>query len=98
MNLLKSLNTWLQGQSGDEVSYEALEKILENTAQVSPDRVVGLFTEEQSGPTRHRISDYSKDLTKINTYTFKTAVCEAPGVYCWFGARPARLRCTTLSN
>lgn len=53
MNLLKSLNTWLQGQSGNEVSYEALEKILENTAQVSPDRVraVRLFTEERSGPT-----------------------------------------------
>lgn len=39
MNLLKSLNSWLLDQSGDEISYEALEKIIDNRAQVSPDRV-----------------------------------------------------------
>lgn len=39
MNLLKSLNSWLQDQPGDEISYEALEKIIDNRAQVSPDRV-----------------------------------------------------------
>lgn len=39
MNLLQSLNSWLQDQSGNEVSYEALKKILDNTVQVSPDRV-----------------------------------------------------------
>lgn len=39
MNLLRSLNSWLQDQSGNEISYEALKKILDNTAQVSPDRV-----------------------------------------------------------
>lgn len=39
MNLLKSLNSWLQDQPGDEISYEALAKIIDNRAQVSPDRV-----------------------------------------------------------
>lgn len=39
MNLLKSLNAWLLDQPGDEISYEALEKIIDNKAQVSPDRV-----------------------------------------------------------
>ncbi|XP_011613149.2 sulfhydryl oxidase 1 [Takifugu rubripes] len=33
MNLLKSLNSWLQDQPGDEISYEALEKIIDNRAQ-----------------------------------------------------------------
>lgn len=39
MNLLQSLNSWLRAQSGNEISYEALKKILDNTAQVSPERV-----------------------------------------------------------
>lgn len=39
MNLLRSLNSWLQDQSGSEISYVALKKILDNTAQVSPDGV-----------------------------------------------------------
>lgn len=39
MNLLQSLNSWLRAQSGNEMSYEALKKILDNTAQVSPERV-----------------------------------------------------------
>uniref|UniRef100_H3DDH8 Sulfhydryl oxidase n=1 Tax=Tetraodon nigroviridis TaxID=99883 RepID=H3DDH8_TETNG len=33
MNLLQSLNTWLQDQSGDEISYEELKKRLDSTAQ-----------------------------------------------------------------
>lgn len=37
MNLLQSLNSWLQDQSGNEISYEALKKILDNTARVSPE-------------------------------------------------------------
>lgn len=37
MNLLKSLNSWLQGLTGDEISYEALKEIVDNSAQVSPD-------------------------------------------------------------
>ncbi|KAM7011990.1 LOW QUALITY PROTEIN: sulfhydryl oxidase 1 [Tautogolabrus adspersus] len=34
MNLLKSVNSWLN-QAGDEISYEALREILDNTAQSS---------------------------------------------------------------
>uniref|UniRef100_A0A672HW59 Sulfhydryl oxidase n=1 Tax=Salarias fasciatus TaxID=181472 RepID=A0A672HW59_SALFA len=34
MNLLKSVNSWLQSQSADEISYVALKEILDNTAQV----------------------------------------------------------------
>lgn len=37
MNLLKSLNTWLQNQVGNEITYDAFKEILENTAQVSED-------------------------------------------------------------
>lgn len=37
MNLLLSLNSWLQYQSGNEVSYEALKKILDSSPQVSPE-------------------------------------------------------------
>ncbi|KAG7230761.1 hypothetical protein INR49_019575 [Caranx melampygus] len=33
MNLLKSLNTWLQNQVGDEIAYEAFKEILDNTSQ-----------------------------------------------------------------
>ncbi|XP_061681917.1 sulfhydryl oxidase 1 [Syngnathoides biaculeatus] len=36
MNLLKSLSSWLQDQTGDQVSYQALSEILENSAQ-APD-------------------------------------------------------------
>ncbi|XP_053285722.1 sulfhydryl oxidase 1 [Pleuronectes platessa] len=36
MNLLKSLSSWLQNQSGDEISYEAFKEIVDNSAQ-SPD-------------------------------------------------------------
>ncbi|XP_039668279.1 sulfhydryl oxidase 1 isoform X1 [Perca fluviatilis] len=36
MSLLKSLNSWLQNQTGNEISYEALREILDNSAQ-SPD-------------------------------------------------------------
>ncbi|XP_068447206.1 sulfhydryl oxidase 1 [Clinocottus analis] len=36
MNLLKSLNSRLHNQTGDEISYEAIREILDNTAQ-SPD-------------------------------------------------------------
>ncbi|XP_054458885.1 sulfhydryl oxidase 1 [Anoplopoma fimbria] len=36
MNLLKSLNSQLQNQTGNEISYEAVREILNNTAQ-SPD-------------------------------------------------------------
>ncbi|KAF7667812.1 hypothetical protein LDENG_00042930 [Lucifuga dentata] len=36
VNLLKSVNSWLQNQMGDEVSYAALMEIVENSAQ-SPD-------------------------------------------------------------
>ncbi|XP_031163256.1 sulfhydryl oxidase 1 isoform X2 [Sander lucioperca] len=36
MSLLKSVNSWLQNQTGDEISYEALKEILDNSAQ-SPD-------------------------------------------------------------
>nr|XP_019936192.1 PREDICTED: sulfhydryl oxidase 1 [Paralichthys olivaceus] len=36
MNLLKSLSSWLQSQTGDEISYEAFKEILDNSAQ-SPD-------------------------------------------------------------
>ncbi|KAM8744623.1 sulfhydryl oxidase 1 [Acanthopagrus schlegelii] len=32
MNLLRSVNSWLQNQTGDEISYEALKKILDNSA------------------------------------------------------------------
>lgn len=157
MNLLRSLNSWLQDQSGNEISYEALKKILDNTAQVSPDRVwpfllisvpdfrvfcfflsafllfkaairelgveavlvcgssthkpakvnwarsrtvqgqLSLWPRRQVKITsgtpklteiRHYISDNTKGLTKINIFTFKTAVCEARGVCYWFGGRP----------
>lgn len=37
MNLLLSLNSWLQHQSGNEISYEALKKILDSSPQVSPE-------------------------------------------------------------
>ena len=40
MNLLKSINTWLQDQIGDEISYEAFKEILDNSAQVSQDRAI----------------------------------------------------------
>ncbi|XP_061538972.1 sulfhydryl oxidase 1 [Phycodurus eques] len=36
MNLLKSLSSWLQDQTGDQVSYQAFSEILENSAQ-APD-------------------------------------------------------------
>ncbi|XP_054645250.1 sulfhydryl oxidase 1 [Dunckerocampus dactyliophorus] len=36
MNLLKSLNLWLQNQAGNQVSYQAFLEILENSAQ-APD-------------------------------------------------------------
>uniref|UniRef100_A0A665TRU8 Sulfhydryl oxidase n=1 Tax=Echeneis naucrates TaxID=173247 RepID=A0A665TRU8_ECHNA len=36
MNLLKSVNSWLQNQTGSEISYEAFEGVLDNAAQ-SPD-------------------------------------------------------------
>ncbi|TKS74598.1 Sulfhydryl oxidase 1 [Collichthys lucidus] len=36
MNLLRSVDSWLQNQSGGEITYEALRKILDNSAQ-SPD-------------------------------------------------------------
>ncbi|XP_077390762.1 sulfhydryl oxidase 1 [Festucalex cinctus] len=36
MNLLKTLNSWLQAQTGDQVSYQAFSEILENSAQ-APD-------------------------------------------------------------
>uniref|UniRef100_A0A3Q3JRP4 Sulfhydryl oxidase n=1 Tax=Monopterus albus TaxID=43700 RepID=A0A3Q3JRP4_MONAL len=36
MNLLKSANSWVQNQTGDEISYEAFKEILDNSAQ-SPD-------------------------------------------------------------
>lgn len=35
MNLLKSVNSWLQNQQGDEISYEAFRAMLDNSAQVS---------------------------------------------------------------
>lgn len=56
MNLLKSLNSWLQDQSGDEISYEALEKIIDNRAQVSPHRVwmFLLITEYHFSPEHNR--------------------------------------------
>lgn len=47
---------------------------------------------------RHYISDNTEGLSKINIFVFKTAVCESQDVCCWFGARPACLQCTTLSN
>uniref|UniRef100_A0A8C5D3W5 Sulfhydryl oxidase n=1 Tax=Gouania willdenowi TaxID=441366 RepID=A0A8C5D3W5_GOUWI len=34
MNLLKSVNSWLQSQTADQISYDALEDILDNTAQM----------------------------------------------------------------
>ncbi|XP_071777874.2 sulfhydryl oxidase 1 [Centroberyx gerrardi] len=34
MNLLKSVDSWLKGQTGAEVSYTALREILDNSAQV----------------------------------------------------------------
>lgn len=37
MNLLLSLNSWLQHQSGNEISYEALKKILDSSPQVGPE-------------------------------------------------------------
>lgn len=40
MSLLKSVNSWLQNQTGDEISYEALKEILDNSAQVSQGRAV----------------------------------------------------------
>ncbi|XP_059196889.1 sulfhydryl oxidase 1 [Centropristis striata] len=33
MNLLRSVNSWLQNQTGDEISYKAFQEILDNTAQ-----------------------------------------------------------------
>ncbi|XP_026201552.1 sulfhydryl oxidase 1 isoform X2 [Anabas testudineus] len=33
MNLLKSVNSWLQNQQGDEISYEAFRAMLDNSAQ-----------------------------------------------------------------
>ncbi|KAM9761419.1 sulfhydryl oxidase 1 [Menidia menidia] len=33
MNSLKSLNSWLQNQTSDQISYEAFKEILDNTAQ-----------------------------------------------------------------
>ncbi|XP_068174880.1 sulfhydryl oxidase 1 [Antennarius striatus] len=32
-NLLKSVNSWLQNQTGDEISYDAFREVLENSAQ-----------------------------------------------------------------
>lgn len=134
MNLLQSLNSWLQDQSGDEISYEALEKIVDNTAQVSPERVCltfrvkhivithkratgrGAERSKAACPSGHSVSPklpqghgswvkldityliIPKGLIKINIDTFKTAVYEALGVCCCFGARPTCLQCTTLSN
>lgn len=43
MNLLHSLNYWLQEQRGYEISYEAIEQILDNTAQVSEGRAASTF-------------------------------------------------------
>lgn len=44
MNFFKSLNSWLQGLTVDEISYQALREILDNSAQVSQDtRTVGRF-------------------------------------------------------
>ncbi len=40
MNLLRSVNSRLQNQTGDEISYEALREVLDNSAQVSQDRAV----------------------------------------------------------
>lgn len=38
MNVLKSLNSWLQeNQTGDEISYETFREILDNSAKVSQD-------------------------------------------------------------
>lgn len=37
-NLLKDLNSWLQKQTADRISYEAFKEKLENDAQVSSDR------------------------------------------------------------
>lgn len=37
-NLLKDLNSWLQKQTGDRISYEAFKEKLEKDAQVSSDR------------------------------------------------------------
>lgn len=37
-NLLKDLNSWLQKQTGDHISYEAFKEKLEKDAQVSSDR------------------------------------------------------------
>lgn len=37
-NLLKDLNSWLQKQTGNRISYEAFKEKLENDAQVSSDR------------------------------------------------------------
>ncbi|XP_071343912.1 sulfhydryl oxidase 1 [Trachinotus anak] len=36
VNLLKSVNSWLQNQTGSEISYDAFKEILDNSAQ-SPD-------------------------------------------------------------
>lgn len=43
MNLLHSLNYWLQEQSDYEISYAAIEQILDNTAQVSEWRTAWTF-------------------------------------------------------
>lgn len=42
MNLLKSVNLWLQNQPEHEISYKAFKEILENSAQVSKGRVLTL--------------------------------------------------------
>uniref|UniRef100_A0A4W6FTB4 Sulfhydryl oxidase n=1 Tax=Lates calcarifer TaxID=8187 RepID=A0A4W6FTB4_LATCA len=41
INLLKSVNSWLQNQTTNEISYEAFKEILDNSAQVSQVRWVG---------------------------------------------------------
>lgn len=35
MNMLRSLHSWLQKQTEEQISYEAFKEILDNTAQVS---------------------------------------------------------------
>ena len=49
MNSLKSLNSWLQVQTANEISYKAFREVLENTAQVSKNSAIQTFIQCRIG-------------------------------------------------
>ncbi|XP_035032856.2 sulfhydryl oxidase 1 [Hippoglossus stenolepis] len=100
MNLLKSLSSWLQDQSGDEISYEAFKEMVDNSAQ-SPDtalpegeRWVGC---QGSQPQFRRFPCGVWTLFHVLTVQAKTAGSSDPQevltamrkyVHSFFGCRP----------